>query len=130
MKTKMNMNPAARMSFAVLALVLSAAGTVKASELENKVTLDVLDQMDQNVTELIKYKAPEAVDTDAYVVSESEVYELQAAEAQLDNMNAAIEESLKYKAPEVSGDVNEYEVQIALESLDSFVASMDESIKF
>jgi hypothetical protein len=126
MKTRKNINPNIKMSFAATTLfVFSTLGIVNASDSENKSVYERLERMSSRMEETLRYKAPAEPEAETYVYSDYEV-----AENRLEVLNQEMEQSIRYKAPEVTEDIEEYEVQAAWERLENMTLAMEESIKF
>jgi exonuclease VII small subunit len=125
MKTKMNLRPIARMSFAAVAfLAASSAVTVKAGEAETTSVMERLETIISNTEETLKYKAPESATLYMDEVTFNEAVE------SLEVVSVNIENSLNYRAPEVTEDIEAYELEAAMERLESFHLALEESIKF
>jgi len=124
MKTKMNISPIAKMSFAAVAFFMTSA-VVNAGETSYAAAYERLEQTATSIEETLKYKAPESAET-LYM---NEVSFAEAVE-RLEAINAEFEASIRYQAPAVTEDVEEYELQAAMERLESFHLALEESIKF
>lgn len=132
MKTKMNINQIARISFASLAVFfISAVSPILANNENNtaylnseyRVAAERLVALNMTIEESLKFTAP-AVDEDV------EAYEIQAASERLENLNLTVEETIRYQASNVNEEAETYEVAVAKERLENLNLAVEQSIRF
>jgi hypothetical protein len=139
MKTKTNINRAAKMSLITLAVFFLSAVSpaqdsfVKDSNVDRDHTaafdfataaaFDRLDALNGAIEESIRFTTPS-------VNEDVEAYELQAATERLEVLNLEAQESARYQASAVNEEAEAYELAAAEERLEDMSLAVEASIKF